>query len=171
MFLFINIMAASIDGFLRGILISGLKIKFGYKEFIKSFLIIFSCCLILSIATKYTFFIIGNKYIDIFGILIMIYLAVKSRLSEEKSDRPVNISAIALSVAVDAAVVSMYLSTEGFSPFYVSFLCALSHCMLLLLGNKLASTLIKKEWEKYTKYFSRRIFSFIAAYKIWEMVI
>ncbi len=171
MFLFMNIFAASIDGFLRGILISGLKIPFKTKEFIKSFAIIFICCFTLSIATKQAFLVAGNKYIDTFGILVMIYLAVKSLQTEKDGKKPVNISAVALSVAVDAAVVSMYLSTEGYSPLYVSFICSLSHCILLFLGAKLASRLIKNKWEKYTKYFSRRIFGFIAVYKIWEMVI
>ena len=62
LFVFFSLLAASIDRFVSGFIVSSLAVKFKIKEFILSFVIIFLCCLVASAAGNYLSYTDISKY-------------------------------------------------------------------------------------------------------------
>ncbi|MBQ8604809.1 MAG: hypothetical protein IJ410_08230 [Oscillospiraceae bacterium] len=169
MFLIFSILAASIDGFISGILIGGIGVKFGYREFFKSLAVIFGCCLAAACTGNILQMTAFGKYINITGAAVMIFLAW-SALTEEKSGGDhSSIYAVSVSVATDAAIVCIYLSAAGYSIMQVSVLSALLHSVLMAAGAFLSGKVIKDRRQLYTRYISAVIFLAMAVYKLAEI--
>ena len=169
MFVLFSILAASIDGFVSGILIAGMGVKPGFRQFLYSFAIIFTCCLMAACGGNILQMTGFVKYINISGAVIMTFLAINAFVAENENSNSYNIHAVSLSVAADAAIVCIYLAAEGHSVMLISTLSAFLHSMLMAFGVVLSSRVISKSAQKYTGYISAAIFAAMAIYKLTEI--
>ncbi len=168
MFLFLSVFAASIDGFVSGIVAGTAGIKMTVKTCIKVFGIIFLCCMAASLPGAGFDFSYAERYINLLGVFIMFYLCIKCLYTKESENRHTSIYSLAFYTALDASVVCVYLSLEGYNFFAISALAAFLHSILMAAGIKLANLIIKKKREIYTKYISAVMFGFMGLYKLIE---
>ena len=170
MFLFMNIAAASIDGFIAGFAVTSTGTKFGIKEYFRAFTIILLCCMSGAFRGKYLAVVHTGKYINITGWAVMLYLAFRSLpLPVNSEKRATGIYAVSLSVAANAAIVCIYLTLDGYGVLPVCLLCAASHSILMAFGAKTAGLLIKEKRRTYAGILSSLIFFVLAVCKICEM--
>ena len=169
MFLLISILAASIDGFISGFVISGMGVNFGLKDFFKAFTVIFFCCLIASFTGHSLAVIRTDKYINILGAIIMILLSAGAVSPSDKHKDFLNIYTVSFSVAADASVLCIYLAMEGYGFISVSALSAAMHSILMFSGVKISEKIIVGKWQKAARYFSATVFFLMALYKISEI--
>lgn len=169
MFLIFSILAVSIDGFISGFVIAGIGINFDFKDLIKSLGVIFICCIAASFMGQNLAVIYAKKYINILGVLVMLYLAWHTLFITDDSDGHLNIYTIAMSVAADAGIVCIYLAMDGYNLFLISTLSALMHSVLMAAGAKISNIIIKEHRESYTRYTSAAIFLCMALYKLSEL--
>ncbi len=171
LFLFFSLLAASIDGFISGLLIAGMGINFGFKDFLKALTVIFVCCIAAACTGNILTGDVYNRYISITGGALMLYLA-RNALAEKGNDCDhSNIYAVSLSVAADAAVVCIYLAACGYNVLLISFSAAVMHAGLMAAGEKISHRIIRQRREKYTRYISAAIFTAMAVYKLSEVYI
>ena len=172
MFLFLSLLAASVDGFICGFLIGGAGIKFRRKEALQSRIIIFACCFFAALSGNFMSHI-AAVYINFIGAVLMMYLAfaaVKSAKGKSRLGRT-GVWAIAVSVAADASVVCMYLGACGYNILYISLISAFLHRILMSAGAVLSGAVITSRREKAAKYISARLFFALALYKIIDIKI
>jgi len=169
LFLFFSLFAASIDGFVSGLLIAGMGINFGFKDFLKAFGIIFVCCLAAACSGNILPAELYGKYINIIGEGLMLYLARNALTGNEARHNSSSIYAVSLSVAADAAIVCIYLAACGYDIFTISLVSAVMHAVLMEAGEKISHRIIKHKWELYTRYISAAIFTAMAVYKLSEI--
>ena len=153
------------DGFICGFVLSGLGVKIKFKEFLISLTVIFICCTTASLRGKYLAYTQIDRYINIFGGCVLLYLAVVSLWSENQIKTSKSIAHISLSVAADASVACLYLAMYGYSILTIAILSAFLHCVLMYMANVLAYTIVKPFHLKYTRYLSCGIFAFMAVAK------
>ncbi len=170
MFILLSIFAASIDGFVSGIVAGGAGIKMDFNNCIKVFVIIFICCVAVSLPgdicdTRYV-----EKYIGYVGAALMFYLSGRVLLCEDEEKSHTGIISLAFYTALDAAVLCVYLVLEGYSIFAISFLSAFLHSALMATGAKLTNILIKSKREMYTKHISAVLFAIMGFYKLYELI-
>ena len=170
MFLFFSLLAASIDGFVSGLLIAGMGINFTVRDFLKSLTVIFICCISAAFLGKFLAGEVYSRYISTAGAMLMIYLAWNALKDTEISCSYGSIYAISLSVAADAAIVCIYLAACGYNILSISVAAAVMHACLMTIGEKISGRIIKHRRKKYTKYISAAIFATMAVYKLWENV-
>ncbi len=168
MFVISAVMAAAADRFVMGFLID--KNEFGPRNFIKSFAIIFRCCITVTLPVFITGFAPDEAVINYAGVAVLVFLGIKAVAEKDSSNNSNSITAISISVSRDAAVVCLYLVLSGHSLISVAFLSAFCHCVMLAAGSRLSQRIIKNRREIYTKYISRRLFFFMAAYKLRRLL-
>ena len=166
LFVFFSLLAASIDRFVSGFIVSSLAVKFKIKEFIVSFVIIFLCCLIASAAGNYLSYTDISKYINYMGVVVMLWLAFSAIQPENRNSINNSIVTISFSVAADAAVVCLYLSICGSNPVLLSLVSAILHSSFLSFGINLGQYIISEKWLAYTKYTAAVFFAIMAVSKI-----
>lgn len=168
MFLFFSLLAASIDGYISGFAIAGMGVKFNFKDFFKVFFIIFLCCICTSFAGGNFAVTNAERYINIIGVTIMLFLAVKS-LKINPESPPLNVVTASFSVAADASIVCMYLAADGYNIFLISTVSAAMHSVLMYSGAKTSHILTKEVRQRRTAYISAAIFTAMALFKIAEI--
>ena len=161
MFMFFSLLAASVDGFICGFILSGLGIKISFKDSLVSLGIIFICCITAAIAGKYMAHTDLQQYLNITGVFMLLWLAMASFRAEDISAFT-NVYTASLSVAVDAAIACLYLSLQGYNILTVSVLSALMHSSLMVIANIISHKIVKPEYFKYLR-FSAGIFFILAA--------
>ena len=161
MFMFFSLLAASVDGFICGFILSGLGIKISFKDSLVSLGIIFICCITAAITGNYMAHTDLQQYLNIAGIFILLLLAMASFRAEDISGCT-NIYTASLSVAMDAAIACLYLSIQGYSILTVSVLSALMHSSLMIMANIISHKIIKAEYFKYMR-FSAGVFFVVSA--------
>ena len=167
MFVFLSLLAASVDGFISGFLIGGMGIKLSFKDILSSFSIIFLCCITASAAGKYLSQTQLGQYLDIMGVLVMLFLAWTALSGKIQSiSHNSKIAAISLSVAADASVVCLYLAMCGYNIWFVSAVSAWLHSGLMAVSAAISHRIIRQDWLVYTKYISAIFFATMAICKI-----
>ena len=166
LFVFFSLLAASIDRFVSGFIVSSLAVKFKIKEFIVSFVIIFLCCLVASAAGNYLSYTDISKYINYMGVAVMLWLAFAAIQPENRNSINNSIVTISFSVAADAAVVCLYLSMCGNNPVLLSLVSAILHSSFLSFGINLGQYIISEKWLAYAKYTAAVFFAIMAVSKI-----
>ena len=159
--MFFSLLAASVDGFICGFILSGLGVKIRFKEFIISFGVILLCCITASFSGHYIAHTELQRYINIIGVFILLWLTM-SALCPESMPSYAGITTASISVAVDASVVCLYLGMAGYNIFMISILCALMHCILMVCANIVSYKLINPDYLKYIR-FPAGIFFIISA--------
>jgi hypothetical protein len=159
--MFFSLLAASVDGFICGFILSGLGIKINFKDSMISLGIIFMCCVTAAITGNYMAHTDLQQYLNIISIFMLLWLAMASFRAENVSEYT-NIYTASLSVAMDASVACLYLSIQGYNIITVSILCALMHSNLMIIANIVAHKLIRPEYFKYLR-FSAGIFFIVSA--------
>ena len=166
--MFFSLLAASIDGFVTGFLLGGLGIKLRIKDIFYSFAIIFLCCMVASVTGSFLAQTQLKLYLNIFGVGVMLFLAWTAL--DNKTIKPTGkITAVSLSVAVDAGIACMYLCMCGYNLWLVSAVSALLHSGLMAAAAAISHKILKTGWIKYTRYISASFFIVIAAIKITEL--
>ena len=163
--MFYSLLAASIDGFICGFVLSGLGVKIKFKEFLISFAVIFICCISASFRGKYLAYTQLNSYINLFGGCVMLYLAISFFVSNNNKAVYNNIICTSFSVAADASVTCLYLAMYGYSIFSVATVSAFLHSILMLVANLLAYKIVKPCWLKYINYLACGIFIYMSVVK------
>ena len=159
--MFFSLLAASVDGFICGFILSGLGVKIRFKDFIISFGVILLCCITASFAGNYIAHTELQRYINIMGVFILLWLAMSAFYAESVPNYT-DIATASLSVAVDASVACLYLSMAGHNIFKVSVLCTLMHCILMYSANIISYRFIEPQYFKYIR-FSAGVFFIISA--------
>ena len=165
MFMLLSLLSASVDGFICGFALSGLGIKIRFKEFFISFTIIFLSCIAASIQGKYLAYTRLDRYINLFGGCVMLYLARSTLTSASEKTVHSNIAYASLSVAADASVACLYLAMYGYSILTIAFISAFLHSILMYLANLLAYRIIKPGYLKYISYMACGLFIAMAVSK------
>ena len=163
--MFFSLLAASVDGFICGFVLSGLGVKIRFKEFLISFAVIFICCISASFRGKYLAYTRLDRYINLLGGCVMLYLAVSAILSAREIPVHSNITQASLSVAADASVACLYLAMYGHSIFIIATVSAFLHSVLMWCANLLAYKIIKPSILKYISYLASGIFIYMAIIK------
>ena len=161
----LSLLAASVDGFICGFLLSGLGVKIKFKEFLISFAVIFICCISASFRGKYLAYTQSDIYINLFGGCVMLYLALSALLSTKDIAININITQASLTVATDASIACLYLAMYGCGIFTITITSAFLHSILMLIGNLLAYKIVKLCWLKYINYLACGIFIFMSIIK------
>lgn len=156
--MFFSLLAASIDGFVCGFLLSGLGVKIKFKDFLISFSVIITCCVTASILGKYLAYTHLDRYINAIGGFIMIYLAISALYSDNHKIISHSIIHTSLSVAADASLACLYLAMFGYSIITIAFFSAVLHCTLMTIANVSAYRIIKSQYLEYTRYLSSGLF-------------
>ena len=78
------------------------------------------------------------------------------------ADNHTSVRALALAVAMDAAVVCIYLAMSGYNLWAVSFIGALLHSILMIAGSHAAVKIVREQWIIYTRYIAGMIFLLMA---------
>ena len=161
----INILAASLDGFVSGIVIASIQQKTGYREFFKVFGIVFACCY----TAAYSGYILSlcniQRYTSIAAAIILLYLAVKPFVFKGRSIES-GLYAVSFSVAADASVVCIMLAADGYSILLTSFLSAITHSLFMFCGIKISKAVLRDKFSRYMEYISSFLFLLMAIYKM-----
>ncbi len=165
MFMFFSLLAASVDGFICGFILSGLGVKIRFKDFFVSFGVILLCCITASFTGNYIAHTQLQRYINIMGVFILLWLAM-SAFYAESMPRYTDIAPASLSVAVDASVACLYLSMQGYNIFAVSIVCTLMHCILMTIANIISHRFIKPKYFKYIRFLAGIFFIISAVLKL-----
>ena len=163
--MFFSLLAASVDGFICGFVLSGLGVKIKFKEFLISLTVIFICCTTASLRGKYLAYTQLDRYINLFGGCVMLYLAASAALSTREITIPSNIIQASLSVAADASIACLYLAMYGYSIFTIATISAFLHSVLMWGANLLAYRIIKPCWLRYINYLACGFFLTMAILK------
>lgn len=162
--MFFSLLAASIDGFITGFLLGGLGIKLRIKDVFSSFAIIFLCCIVASVTGSFLAQTQLKLYLNIFGVGVMLFLAWTAL--DNKTIKPTGkITAVSLSVAVDAGIACMYLCMCGYNLWVVSAVSALLHSGLMATAAAISKRVIRTNWVRYTRYISAGFFIIMAVIK------
>lgn len=162
--MFLSLLAASADGFICGFIIGGMGVKFRFSDFLKSFAIIFICCIAAATAGNMLAQTQLQKYIDILGIAVMLCLA-RSAFRGNIEFKASQTELMALSVATDASAVCLYLAMCGYNIVFISFISAVLHSVLMAAAAVISGKIIKAEWLFCTRYIAGVIFLSMAFVK------
>lgn len=168
MFLFISLLASSIDGFVIGFLLTFSGIKYNTKDYIKIYIIIFLSCFISSSFGKFISEEL-SAYIRLLGIFIMLFLGISSLLDKSTENKSLHSpAAIALTVSADAGIVCIYLGMCRYNLLFISFLCAVLHTVFIYSGNYISSRITNQEHSQKAKIISGLLFIAIAISRLLQ---
>lgn len=173
MYIFFSLLGSSIDGFICGCLLKGLGLSFRKKEFASYFCIISVCCFLSGLAGKIFSYTYLARYIDLLGLILMLFLAYTAFVNAKKDIGKLNKmgdSAMAFSVAADASVVCMYLGLSGANIYLISLISGLMHCVLIYAGSRLSDYLVKPSARKKVSLTSGIMFLVMAMYKLKSLM-
>lgn len=156
MFMFISLLAASVDGFICGLMIGGVGVKFRFTDFVKSFGIIFLCCCAAAVTGNLLAYTQLQLYINIVGVAVMLLLGISclSANTEVANKEVQRTDIMAFSVAMDASVVCLYLAMCGYNIIFIAFVSASLHSVLMYIAAFISNKVIKERWIFCTRYIS-----------------
>lgn len=168
MFMFLSLLAASVDGFVCGFTIGTMGVKFRFKDFIRTFCIIFMCCCVAAVAGNLLAYTKLQFCINILGVAVMLGLGMSCLCSDitDIHNEIKRIDLLALSVAADAGVVCLYLAMCGYNIVIIAFISAFLHSRLMAVAAFISNKVIKEKWIFYTRYVSGLIFLCMAFVKL-----
>lgn len=169
MFMFFSLLTASIDGFICGFALSGLGVKFRFKDSVISFTTIAICCLTAALRGKYLSLTQFQKYINLFGCIVLLYLALSALVTDNKANVQKNIIKASFSVAADASVACLYLAMLDYNIFAIAFISAFLHSVLMVAANIFAYKIIKTRYLIYVRYLAAVLFILMAFSKLTDI--
>ena len=170
-----SLLGSSIDGLICGFLIVTLGIKLSKKNYLNFFIIISGICFVTSFAgSVIKQFTDIELYTNIVGAALMLWLsygAFKSCNESETLDTDFNVNLLALALAIDSGVVSMYLGLCDFKPSLIALYNGILHCALIFIGTHIASSVTEEKLQKRTKLLSAFIFLLLGLSKLYKVLI